>query len=327
MPYLKAGHRHALVAALVVALTGCASPAEERSEETSESAFSKAKQGFNDLSAAWGKDKASGIAVVGSKAYVGLGAWGYAVHDLRTFDLLQKVERDEDGRLIPSETVQMVGDDLVLSGLRNDAPLDWWSGSHYNYVMSFVDPANGTVHKRVLIDVMSTITTQSPLFDIPTIAARIEGDKVWLVISHKLAKKVVSFDLPTGATTKLDLADLLEEETFDVGYAKDIVVEDGFVYVPEARSSKDGFVRKIDVATGDESELGVSLGYPVAVAMANGAVLVADHDGGLLAIDRVTGAKLATFSIPDWVTGVTVDANNVYVTTWKGVFVTKNAWN
>jgi hypothetical protein len=308
-------------------LGGCAS-SDASNEATADDDFTSAPAGFNDVSSEWGSDKASGIAVRGGKAYVGFGNRGFAILDMRTFKTTKRVLKDDADKLIAADSVRMVGDDLMVAGLRNDAPIDpYRGGSYYNYVISLVDRTTGAVKKQIVVDVMKALTTpDDSLFDLPNIAATIEGGQVWLVVSHDRAEKLVHFDLPTARTTALDLKVLLSGQTFAVDLAKDVAVRDGAAYfpVPDGRSS--GYVRRIDLQSGASSKVGAELGYPVAVSFGTSAMFVADHGGALRVVDPRSGATLKEIEVPDWVTGVTSDKHNVYVSTWKGVFVAKNEW-
>ena len=55
-------------------------------------------------------------------------------------------------------------------------------------------------------------------------------------------------------------------------------------------------------------------------------MFVANHESALLVLDADSGATLKQVAIPDWVTGVTSDEDNIYVSTWTGIFVAKNEW-
>jgi hypothetical protein len=82
----------------------------------------------------------------------------------------------------------------------------------------------------------------------------------------------------------------------------------------------------VDLASGATTNVGAGLGYPVGVAFSGKAMLVANHESALLVLDAESGALLKQVAIPDWVTAVTSDKDNIYVATWTGIFVTKNEW-
>jgi outer membrane protein assembly factor BamB len=311
-----------------LATAGCAGGADDV-PTTNADDLTAVKQGFTDVSSEWGGEKAIALAVAGGKAYVGFGERGFAILDARTWKTTKRVARDDAGRFLPADSVQIVGDDLMVAGLRNDAPIDpFQGGSSYRYVVSIVDRTSGAVKKDVTIDVMPVLSKAGEsFFDLPNMSSTIDHGKVWLVISHARAKKLVGFDLPAARSTTLDLKALLAGPTFAVDLAKDVAVHDGAAWLPVPDGRSSGFVKRIDLQTGATSKVGAELGYPVAVAFGTRAMFVANHEGALLAVDPVTGATLKSIAVPDFVTGVTSDANNVYVSTWKGLFVVRNEWN
>jgi hypothetical protein len=319
---------HALVFFTAATVGACSGEGASSPEASLDSDFTGARRGFSDLSSTWGADKASGIAVRDGNAYVGFGARGFGIVDLRTMKTTKRVSRDEAGQLLAADSVRMVGNDLMLAGLRNDAPIDpLRGGSYYNYVVSLVDRTSGAVKKEVVIDVMKALSRRGEsLFDIPNMAATIEGSQVWVVVSHERAKKLVHFELPAARSTSLDLRALLAQPSVTIELAQDIAVHDGAAYLPVPDGRSSGYVHRIDLRSGTQSKVGAELGHPVGVAFGASALFVADHSGALLAIDPRSGATLKELAIPDFVTGVTSDRDNVYVSTWKGLFVAKNEW-
>lgn len=313
---------------LLLATSACASSTAEGGA-TTDSDFTGAKAGFNDVSREWGMDKASGIAVRDGNAYVGFGERGYAVLDLRTMKTTRRVLKDAANRLVAADSVAMVGDDLMVAGLRNDAPNDpYRGGSYLVFVVSLLDRTTGALKKEIAVDVMKVISNGAdPLLDRPNIAVTIEGRDVWLAFSHPHAKKLVRFELPAARTTTLDLKTLLEGETLAIDSAKDVAIHDGAAYLPATTSDgRGGYVRRVQLPGGATTKVGANLGYPVGIAFAGRALLVANHQQSLFVLDAQTGATLQEVAIPDWITGVTSDQDNVYVSTWKGVFVVKNTW-
>lgn len=319
--------RAVAVLALVVAAFAPGCTGSEEPTEAVESDATAIAAGMHVLGDAWDGDKASDVVVRGTTAYVGLGRRGLAVVDAKTMTTKKRILRDGEDKLLPADHVQLVGTSLVASGLRDDSPLEYGAGADYNFVISVLNPTTGAVKKQVLVNVMKALSKPSAtFFQIPTVAATLEDGEVWLMVSHERLSKVVHFTLPSAARTELDLTDLSSDDAPAVEYGKSVAVRDGAAYVPEPEGRDDGYVRRIDLATGTSTTLGTKLGYPVGVAFTAGAMLVADHSGNLFAVDPDSGETLSQIEVPDWVTGVSVTGGNVFVSTWSGIFVAKNEW-
>lgn len=320
--------RAAIVCALVSSsfAIACGAGSKEPSD-TVESDATSVEPGMHVLEGQWNGDKASAVAVKGATAYVGLGTRGVAVVDTKTFETKRRIERDGENKRIPADQVQVEGKKLVTFGLRDDAPLEYGAGADYNFVVSVLDPSSGAVEKQVRVHLMGALSDpRESLFDIPTCAGTLRDGRVYLMVAHERASEVVSFELPEQADASLELGDLLADSELAVEYGKSVTVHDGAAFVPEPEGRDDGYVRKIDLASGAAEKIGSKLGYPVAVAFAGSAMMVADHSGNLFAVDPSSGETLAQIEVPDWVTGVTVAGANVFVSTWSGLFVAKNEW-
>jgi hypothetical protein len=314
---------------LLGAVAGCAGHDPDPAAADSDFTGGKATPGFKTLSAQWGGAKASDLAVQDASAYVGLGLSGLAIMDLATLKTTKTVTRDDHGKLLVADTVQVIDGDLMVAGIRDESPLDPFRGGAQDaFVITFLDRATGTVKKQVLIDVMSTVSRPGDaFFDVPRMAATVSGGRIHVMVAHAKAKKVFSLAIPDARETRLVLADLLGTRAFTIGEAgKDIAVHAGAAYVPEPDGRDNGFVERVDLATGATSKVGAGLGYPVGVAFGGRAMFVANHESALFVLDAVSGAKLAQIAVPDWVTAVTSDKDNVYVATWTGIFIAKNEW-
>jgi hypothetical protein len=318
-----------LAGSVLATVAGCAGESAEPAAADSDFTGGKAKPGFKELSREWGGAKAVDLAVRDSTAYVGLGISGLAVMDLATLKTTRTVTRDAHDKLLVADTVQVVDDELMVAGLRNDAPLDpYRGGAQDNFAITFLDRATGAVNKQLLVDVMSTVTTPGDsLFDLPRMAATVDGGRIHIMVAHAKAKKVLSIPIPSARETKLVLSDLLGAGAFAIGDAgKDIAVHGGAAYVPEPDGRSNGFVQRVDLATGATTKVGAGLGYPVGVSFGGRAMFVANHESALFVLDADSGATLRQIAVPDWVTAVTSDKDNVYVATWTGIFIAKNEW-
>lgn len=318
-----------LAVALLISVTACAAESAAPASTDADFTGGKATPGFKDLSREWKGAKASDLAVRGGTAYVGLGTGGVAVMSLATLKTTKTIARDDHEKLLVADTVQVVGDELMVAGIRDESPLDPYRGGAQDaFVITFLDRASGAVNKQLLVDVMSTVSRPGDsLFDLPRMAATVDGGRIHVMVAHAKAKKVFSLPIPSAKETKLVLADLLGAGAFTIGDAgKDIAVHGGAAYVPEPEGRSNGFVQRVDLATGATRKVGAGLGYPVGVAFGGRAMFVANHESALFVVDADSGATLRQIAVPDWVTAVTSDDDNVYVATWTGIFIAKNEW-
>ena len=307
----------AIVLGSVVSVLGCSSSADVASDSA---AVTSASAGLHDLSAQWAGAKGAAIAVRGGTAYVGLGTGGVAVVDLATLRTLRTYTKDHAGLPLVADGVQLDGDALVVSGLRNEAPLAYGAGSQPVFAVSFLDPATGKDTKQVRIDMLSAISDRdSSIIDLPSMQARIADGQIAVSFVHDRGKKLLRVPVPAGSATLVG-KDLLAGKTVPLGYAKDIAVVDGAAYLPEASGADDGYLHRIDLTTGASSRVGAKLGYPVAVAADGDRLLVGDHAGRLLVLDA-TGKQTAELEVDDFVTGIAVDEGRIFLSTWKGIFV------
>lgn len=268
---------------------------------------------------------AVGIDVVGGKIWAGLNNdYGYAVSiDPSRMTVVDKYGPRDTPHLRASEAVTHDGREVVFLGYDNEGDRD----NQFSYWMTWFNPATKKISKSIKVELDKTIVTPgNPFVDRPNVAFVIDGGKVHFSVAHKRVNKLVTFDVPSAAETVLNQ----DGKLFDRGvelpeFAKGLAIDGGAAYVGVPKNAQDGYVVKIDLSSGAQKKIGEKLGYPNAVRVAGSKLVVSDHNGRVLTLDKASGRVEKEDEMPDYIDDIAVSDGFVYAATRSAFVVTKLA--
>lgn len=320
MSLRAASHVLALSSLLTCALAlgGCAASHDEGTEDDGALATAPPKTGAWAVSLPEGR-KAVSVAMAGGKLYAGLNDTGGHVvvvdpattkvlSEIATYDLAGKT-----GLRVPADDgITRDGNSLVFYGYANEGP-----GAQFQEVIAWFDPVTKKVTKEVRVELDKTIINpSSELVDRPRVSVAVSGGKVWVALRHDRASKLVSFEVPSAASSVVNHdGALFAAGTSIERYSKGLAVRAGAAYTVVASGAKDGYLVRVDLASGKSTKIAKQLGYPTRVSFDAGKLYVNDYNGALLTVDEATGNITKSDEVDDFLEDATFDADYAYLVT------------
>lgn len=326
MTMIRLGSLFCLLAA-AAASTACGSAGgtvdpEPAAEEESALAEGAPKLGESAVALPDGR-LASAIGVLKGKIYVGLNNdYGHFISvDASRMTIVDNWGPRDALRLRGQEGVTVADGKLVLLGYDNDGG----RGEQFAYVLTWFDPAAKKIEKtlRIVLD-KDIVDPNSSFVDRPNAAFEIVGSSIHFAISHKRVSKLVKLAIPRERDSVINRDGALFRPGIDLPRAsKGLAIDGNAAYVAVPKNANDGYLERIDLETGEKTQVGEKLGYPVAVSLAQGKLFVADHNGRLVVVDKSSGRTVREEDANGFVDDMTVSGDYVYLAVRGHFFVTK----
>ncbi len=288
------------------------------------------RTGYKQLRPANSGNVYTGIAVDGTTAYLASNDRSIDVVNLKTLSKTKSFTR------IAAEALSFDQGKLVACGMRDDAPLGFpeppTGGMANNYVVSFIDPANGRVDREVILKLQEYLGTSSTdaFIDLPNISCKVSGGRITVGFAQdKLQHEIVSFATPSTSKT-FDFRSVPGATRSKVGSPGRNGTISGFT-CSAARGytlAAGGYGIDRVAATGSTTVRQVRAAAPrewfVDIVDQGGATMLAvDLDGQVLSLDAHTGETLAATDVPDMLQAITLDSGYAFVAGRHGVFIQK----
>ncbi len=313
------------VFAAMVAMAGCGAADESLEPDDSVDAVTVREGNYDLASSAGSGQPYTGIAVLGSRAYLAKGYEGVHVVDLRTMRVTQRVWSDRNGRRIPADGLQVIGRNQVMAYWQGQ-PLGNLDDNRQMLFLTVFNTTSMTVSRTVSIDLTGSYeSTTGPISDLPNVEAFVDttSGTLWISFGH-LARpdRLYATAMPT-ANANLSLRSLPNVREYSVENPHGVFVAGNTVWVP---SSSDG-LRAVDLTTRRASVRASRVGYLVDLYARNTTGFAADHDGNLVVLDLTSGRTVATRELPGFTDGLTW-ANGQVFSVWRnGITVVRDVWS
>jgi hypothetical protein len=318
----------ALLLSFTALTSGCAAPTDDAASAEADSDLT-VRAGYKHLRAARDQYVYTGIAVNAGTAYLASNDRSIDVVSLKTMTKTKTFSH------IAAEDLSFDEGKLVACGMRDDSPAGWpeppSGGMANNYVVSFLDPATGSVAKEVVLQLEAYLGKASGdgFVDLPNMSCKVSGGMISVGFSQdKLQHEVVTFKAPTAAKSLFDFRTIPGAERTKVGKPRRNSTIAGFSF-----SAQNGLtlaaagygIERTSTAGVTKSFVAAQPRHDIVDLWDNGGatMLAVDNDGSLLSLDAKTGATLDKTDIPDLLEAVTVSDGYAFVAGRGGIFVKK----